>query len=170
MDVVLSILLLASFWATVWIATPLMFGSLGALICERAGALNFGIGGMLTAGTVAGWLPRHGAVEQRARSSTGGCETKPLGCRTRSGPRSCHSQLSRRSGWPHQYVQRQSRSVFCRKAGVHGSDDEGRERTVSSGSSRPTLRCGEGIMMRQISTHSRKCVRFSPTASAAART
>src|SRR4051794_41859855 len=54
----LDILASASFWAAaVRIATPLMFGVLGALICERAGVLNLGIEGIFTAGALAGWLP-----------------------------------------------------------------------------------------------------------------
>ena len=41
---VLDIVLQASFWAaTLRIATPLIFGVLGELICERAGVLNLGI-------------------------------------------------------------------------------------------------------------------------------
>ena len=57
MDGVLDILLSASFWAAaIRIATPLMFGVLGALICERAGVLNLGIEGIFTAGAMAGWL------------------------------------------------------------------------------------------------------------------
>lgn len=57
MDAVIDILLSASFWAAaVRIATPLMFGVLGALICERAGVLNLGIEGIFTAGAMAGWL------------------------------------------------------------------------------------------------------------------
>lgn len=47
----------ASFWAaSVRIATPLMFGVLGALLCERAGVLNLGIEGIFTAGALSGWL------------------------------------------------------------------------------------------------------------------
>ena len=57
MDGVLDILLSASFWAAaIRIATPLIFGVLGALICERAGVLNLGIEGIFTAGAMAGWL------------------------------------------------------------------------------------------------------------------
>lgn len=57
MEAVLDILLSASFWAAaIRIATPLMFGVLGALICERAGVLNLGIEGIFTAGAMAGWL------------------------------------------------------------------------------------------------------------------
>src|SRR3954463_5292319 len=56
----LDILASASFWAAaVRIATPLMFGVLGALICERAGVLNLGIEGIFTAGAMAGWLTVH---------------------------------------------------------------------------------------------------------------
>ena len=40
----LDLLLHASFWAaTVRIATPLILGTLGVLVCERAGVLNLGI-------------------------------------------------------------------------------------------------------------------------------
>jgi simple sugar transport system permease protein len=56
-DGVFDILLSASFWAAaIRIATPLMFGVLGALICERSGVLNLGIEGIFTAGALAGWL------------------------------------------------------------------------------------------------------------------
>ncbi|HRY23031.1 MAG: ABC transporter permease [Geminicoccaceae bacterium] len=54
---VLEILLQASFWAaTLRIATPLIFGTLGELICERAGVLNLGIEGIMTIGAMSGWL------------------------------------------------------------------------------------------------------------------
>jgi simple sugar transport system permease protein len=53
----LEILLTANFWgASIRIATPLIFGVLGALICERAGVLNLGIEGIFTAGAMAGWM------------------------------------------------------------------------------------------------------------------
>lgn len=53
----LDILLTASFWAaTLRIATPLIFGTLGELICERAGVLNLGIEGIMVAGALVGWL------------------------------------------------------------------------------------------------------------------
>ena len=52
-----DILLNASFWAAVIrIATPLIFGTLGALLCERAGVLNLGIEGIMTAGAMVGWM------------------------------------------------------------------------------------------------------------------
>jgi simple sugar transport system permease protein len=38
------------------IATPLIFGVLGALLCERAGVLNLGIEGIMTMGAMVGWL------------------------------------------------------------------------------------------------------------------
>ncbi len=57
MDVILDILGSANFWAAaIRIATPLIFGVLGALICERAGVLNLGIEGIFVAGAMAGWL------------------------------------------------------------------------------------------------------------------
>src|ERR687890_553471 len=53
----LDLLLQASFWAaTIRIATPLIFATLGELLCERAGVLNLGIEGIMTAGAFAGWL------------------------------------------------------------------------------------------------------------------
>jgi len=53
----------AAFWvATLRIATPLIFGTLGVLICERAGVLNLGIEGIMVAGAFTGWLAVfHGA-------------------------------------------------------------------------------------------------------------
>jgi general nucleoside transport system permease protein len=52
-----EILATASLWAAVLrIATPLIFGVLGALICERAGVLNLGIEGIMTMGAMVGWL------------------------------------------------------------------------------------------------------------------
>jgi simple sugar transport system permease protein len=53
----LDILGNASLWAAVLrIATPLIFGVLGALLCERAGVLNLGIEGIMTMGAMIGWL------------------------------------------------------------------------------------------------------------------
>ena len=53
----LDIFATASLWAAVLrIATPLIFGVLGALICERAGVLNLGIEGIMTIGAMVGWL------------------------------------------------------------------------------------------------------------------
>jgi simple sugar transport system permease protein len=53
----LSILVNADFWVAVLrIATPLIFGTLGVLLCERAGVLNLGIEGIMVAGALAGWL------------------------------------------------------------------------------------------------------------------
>jgi simple sugar transport system permease protein len=53
----LDILLTATFWAaTLRIATPLIFGTLGELICERAGVLNLGIEGIMNIGAMSGWL------------------------------------------------------------------------------------------------------------------
>jgi general nucleoside transport system permease protein len=51
------------------IATPLIFGTLGELLCERAGVLNLGIEGIMVAGALVGWL----AVYARARISGPGC-------------------------------------------------------------------------------------------------
>src|SRR5437868_15353508 len=47
----------AAFWVAVLrIATPLIFGTLGVLLCERAGVLNLGIEGIMVAGAFTGWL------------------------------------------------------------------------------------------------------------------
>ena len=57
METILDILASANFWAAALrIATPLIFGVLGALICERSGVLNLGIEGIFVAGAMAGWL------------------------------------------------------------------------------------------------------------------
>ena len=54
---ILEILTTAGFWAaTLRIASPLIFGTLGELICERAGVLNLGIEGIMTMGAMAGWM------------------------------------------------------------------------------------------------------------------
>ena len=59
----ISIVFEASLWAAaIRIASPLIFGTLGELICERAGVLNLGIEGIMTVGAFAGWLAvYHGA-------------------------------------------------------------------------------------------------------------
>ena len=47
----------APFWiAVLRIATPLILGTLGVLLCERAGVLNLGIEGIMVAGAFVGWL------------------------------------------------------------------------------------------------------------------
>lgn len=52
----IEILLTTTLWAAaVRIAAPYVFGTLGELICERAGVLNLGIEGIMTAGAFAGW-------------------------------------------------------------------------------------------------------------------
>jgi simple sugar transport system permease protein len=53
----LDLVLAAPFWVAVLrIATPLILGTLGVLLCERAGVLNLGIEGIMVAGAFAGWL------------------------------------------------------------------------------------------------------------------
>ncbi len=52
-----EILATAGFWAaTLRIGSPLIFGTLGELICERAGVLNLGIEGIMAMGAMAGWM------------------------------------------------------------------------------------------------------------------
>lgn len=54
---ILAFLFEAGFWiATIRMATPLIFGTLGELICERAGVLNLGIEGIMAAGCMSGWM------------------------------------------------------------------------------------------------------------------
>ena len=53
----LTILANPEFWVAVLrIATPLILGTLGVLLCERAGVLNLGIEGIMVAGAFSGWL------------------------------------------------------------------------------------------------------------------
>jgi simple sugar transport system permease protein len=53
----LEILFTTTLWAAaVRISSPLIFATLGELICERAGVLNLGIEGIMTAGAFAGWF------------------------------------------------------------------------------------------------------------------
>ncbi len=57
MSETLDLLLAAPFWVAVLrIATPLVLGTLGVLLCERAGVLNLGIEGIMVAGAFAGWV------------------------------------------------------------------------------------------------------------------
>ena len=54
---IFQILISESFWAAALrISTPLIFGVLGALLCEKSGVLNLGIEGIFVAGAMAGWL------------------------------------------------------------------------------------------------------------------
>ncbi|WP_417806897.1 ABC transporter permease [Thioclava sp.] len=56
MDLI-DILTSAAFWAAaIRIASPLIFATMGELICERAGVLNLGIEGIMVAGAFAGWI------------------------------------------------------------------------------------------------------------------
>ena len=65
---ILDILVSAAFWTAVLrIATPYILGTLGELLCERAGVLNLGIEGIMTMGAMAGWM----AVYQGADLWTG---------------------------------------------------------------------------------------------------
>lgn len=57
MGELLDILANPALWTAVLrIATPLIFGTLGVLLCERAGVLNLGIEGIMVAGAFSGWL------------------------------------------------------------------------------------------------------------------
>lgn len=57
MSELLDLLGAAPFWVSVLrLATPLILGTLGVLLCERAGVLNLGIEGIMVAGAFAGWL------------------------------------------------------------------------------------------------------------------
>ena len=68
MSETLDLLMSAPFWVAVLrMATPLILGTLGVLLCERAGVLNLGIEGIMVAGAFAGWL----AVYQGAGLWTG---------------------------------------------------------------------------------------------------
>ena len=58
-----AILANPAFWVAVLrIATPLILGTLGVLLCERAGVLNLGIEGIMVAGAFTGWLAVHGGA------------------------------------------------------------------------------------------------------------
>lgn len=57
MSGLLDILLSVTFWAAaVRIASPLIFATMGELICERAGVLNLGIEGIMVIGAFSGWM------------------------------------------------------------------------------------------------------------------
>ena len=57
MSALWEILISASFWAAaIRIASPLIFATMGELICERAGVLNLGIEGIMVIGAFAGWM------------------------------------------------------------------------------------------------------------------
>jgi ABC-type uncharacterized transport system permease subunit len=57
MSEILDLLASQQLWiAVLRIATPLVFGTLGVLLCERAGVLNLGIEGIMVAGAFSGWL------------------------------------------------------------------------------------------------------------------
>ncbi len=63
MTELVDILLQASFWAAaIRIASPLIFATLGELICERAGVLNLGIEGIMVIGAFAGWVAVYGGL------------------------------------------------------------------------------------------------------------
>jgi len=60
LDALASMLANADFWSAVLrIATPLVFGTVGVLLCERVGVLNLGIEGIMVAGAFTGWLAVH---------------------------------------------------------------------------------------------------------------
>jgi len=57
MSALFDILITASFWAAaIRIASPLIFATMGELICERAGVLNLGIEGIMVIGAFSGWM------------------------------------------------------------------------------------------------------------------
>jgi len=57
LDVLVGILITPAFWAqTIRLGTPLLFPTLGEIICERAGILNLGVEGIMIVGTLAGYM------------------------------------------------------------------------------------------------------------------
>ena len=63
MSAFLDLLANPALWiAVLRIATPLIFGTLGVLLCERAGVLNLGIEGIMVAGAFTGWLAVYGGL------------------------------------------------------------------------------------------------------------
>lgn len=57
MSVLFDILGSVGMWeAVLRIATPLILGTLGVLLCERVGVLNLGIEGIMAFGAMIGWL------------------------------------------------------------------------------------------------------------------
>ena len=103
------------FWVAVLrIATPLVFGTLGVLLRERAGVLNLGIGGIMVAGALTGWLTVYlGAGSgwacwwRRSRARRSACCTRCSRCRSRcrSTSRARHHAVRRRC---HYYAYRVS--------------------------------------------------------------
>ena len=73
------------FWVAVLrIATPLIFGTLGVLLCERAGVLNLGIEGIMVAGAFTGWLAvYHGRGPVDRRAGRGARPARRSACCTR---------------------------------------------------------------------------------------
>jgi ABC-type uncharacterized transport system permease subunit len=70
--------------AVLRIATPLILGTLGVLLCERAGVLNLGIEGIMVAGAfsrLAGGVPGRAAVGRAWRG--GGSPARRSACCTR---------------------------------------------------------------------------------------
>ena len=51
-----------SAYALIALGLTLIFGTLGELICERAGVLNLGIEGIMTMGAMADWLSFPGVM------------------------------------------------------------------------------------------------------------
>jgi len=63
MNELIELLGAAPFWVSVLrLATPLILGTLGVLLCERAGVLNLGIEGIMVAGAFTGWLAVHAGL------------------------------------------------------------------------------------------------------------
>ena len=63
MTELVDLLAAAPFWVSVLrLATPLILGTLGVLLCERAGVLNLGIEGIMVAGAFTGWLAVHAGL------------------------------------------------------------------------------------------------------------
>ncbi len=101
MSDIADILANASFWVAVLrIATPLIFGTLGVLLCERAGVLNLGIEGIMVAGAFTGWFAVYAGAPLRVGvgvAALTGCGVRPAACGGVDGPGLALSQHV--SGW-----------------------------------------------------------------------
>jgi ABC-type uncharacterized transport system permease subunit len=94
MNEAFEILFTASFWvAAIRIASPLIFATMGELICERAGVLNLGIEGIMVAGAFAGWFTVYmgGDLWTGVRCGADGCNVRTAARVSSPCPWACRS-------------------------------------------------------------------------------
>ena len=156
----LEILLTASFWAAaIRIASPLIFATMGELICERAGVLNLGIEGIMTAGRVRRLVHRlcgRRPLDRRAGRRTCRCAVRPAARRAH-----CAARPVAACGRHRRHATRDEPDLLHLPAGAARSHVAAQDHTVPASAIFPAFQTCRSLV-RRCSARRRSPIWLSP--------